>query len=94
MRWDAYQAALCIQMSWKMALDTIDARLGLRSAAENESLGRWKITIEKAFTDFRGKCPGFAPGTLPSLVIALDGRLEGSNFPNLVVPKERERFDL
>ena len=77
-----------------MALDTIDARLGSRSNVENGSLRRWKVIIKKAYADFRENLPGFEPPSFLSLVLATDGRSGGSNFPNLMVPKERERYGL
>ncbi|KAF9779631.1 hypothetical protein BJ322DRAFT_1168073 [Thelephora terrestris] len=81
-------------MSWKTALDTIEARIGLHAGSENEPLGPWKMTIEKAYADFRENIPAFEPDLFASLVFATDGRPEGSNFPNLIVPTERERYGL
>ena len=77
-----------------MALDTIDARLGLCSDAENGLLRHWKVIIEKAYADFQENLPGFEPPSFASLVLATDGRSEGSNFPNLIEPKEREPYGL
>lgn len=81
-------------MSLKVALDTIDARVGLHSDAANESLGHWKMIIEKAYADFRENLPESGPGLFSSLVMAADGRSGGSNFPNLIMPEERERYGL
>jgi hypothetical protein len=75
-------------------LDTIDARLGLGSGAENGPLRRRKTIIEKAYDDFRANLPGFEPTSFASLVIATDGRSEDSSYPNLLVPEERERYGL
>jgi len=81
-------------LPWKRALDTIDARLGLCSDAGNGLLRHWKMIIEKASADFRENFPGFEPPLFASLVMAADGRSEGSNFPNLIAPEERERYGL
>lgn len=63
-------------MSWKIALDTIDARLRLCSDAENGSLRHWKTIIEKAYADFQENFPGFEPNSFASLVAEEDGRAE------------------
>jgi len=81
-------------ISWKTALDTIDARLGLHLDAEKGSLRRWRMIIEKAYADFRENLPEFKPDEFACLVFATDGRSEGSNYPNLIAPEERERYGL
>jgi len=81
-------------MCWKTALDTIDARLGLQLDTGNGSLGYWKTIIENAYTDFQENFPGFEYNSFACLVIATDGRAEGTNFPNLAVPEEREPYGL
>jgi hypothetical protein len=73
-------------------LNTIDARLGLHLDGENGSLRDWKVVIGKAYDDFRANLPGHEPATFLSLVLATDGRSEGSNFPNLAMPAARERY--
>jgi hypothetical protein len=86
--------ALWHQTSWKTALDTIEARLGLQLDPGNGSLGHWKTIIGKAYADFRENLPEFEPDLFVSLVFATDGRSEGSDFPNLLVATERERFGI
>ena len=81
-------------MSWKTALDTIDTRLRARLHAKNESLQHWKLIIENAYSDFQANFPGFRPDPFAGLVMSSDGRSGDSNFPNLVVPGERERYGL
>ena len=75
-------------------MDTIDARVGSHSDAEKGSLRHWKRVLEKAHADFQANFPGFEPHPFACLVMATDGRSEGSKFPNLIVPKERERYGL
>lgn len=91
---DAYKVTLYEQISWKTALDTIDARLGLRSDEDNGQLRHWKMIIEKAYAEFQANLPEFEPPLFDSLVLATDGRSEGSKFPNLIAPEERERYGL
>ena len=62
--------------------------------AENGSLGHWKTIIEKAYASFQAKLPGSEPSLFSSQVLATDGRSEGSKYPNLVLPEERERYGL
>jgi len=81
-------------MSWKTALETIDARLRLFPVAENRMLQRWKIVIEKAYAELRENLPGFEPTTFTSLLLAADGRSEDSSYPNLAVAEEREPYGL
>ncbi|KAF9779632.1 hypothetical protein BJ322DRAFT_1113432 [Thelephora terrestris] len=81
-------------MAWKAALDTIDARLGSYLGTENGSLRRWKVVIEGAYFNLRKNLPEYEPNSFVSLVLATDGRSEGSNYPNLVEPKEREPYGL
>lgn len=52
------------------------------------------MIIEKAYADFRENLPEFEPDAFACLVFATDGRSEGSNYPNLIVPGERERYGL
>jgi len=81
-------------MSWKTALDTIDARLGSRSDKGNGQLGHWKTIIEMAYAEFQANLPGFEPPLFDSLVLAADGRSESSKFPNLIAAEEREPYGL
>ena len=80
-------------MSWKTALVTIHARLGLCSDVGKGSLQHWKTAIEKACADFRenllAEC---RPDPFASLVIATDGRSEGSNFEKLMTRAGSERY--
>ena len=81
-------------MSWKRVLDVIDARIGLGSNAQSGSLLRWREAISKTYADFEASFPGNEPSLLASLAVSMDGRTESSAFPNLMVPKERERYGL
>ena len=91
---EIYQVTLCDQMSWKLTLETIEARVPLHLDAKSRSLRCWKVTIEKAYANFQVDFPGFKPDLFTCLVIATDGRSEGSDFPNLIEPKERECYGI
>ena len=82
------------QISWKKALDTIDVRIGLCSHAESELLRNWRGVVEKAHADFQAKLLGCGPSPLVSSVMLVDGRTEGSEFPNLAPHAGREPYGL
>ena len=81
-------------MSWKRALDSIDARVGLNLETESGSLSRWGVVLTKAYADFQENFLGPGHTSFASAILLVDGRSEGSNFPNLIVPGERERYGL
>ena len=82
------------QISWKRALDTIDARIELRSRAESGSLRHWRGVIKEAYVDFQASLEGYGPSLLVTLSLSVDGRTEDSSFPNLALPTEREPYGL
>ena len=84
------------QISWKRALDTIEECIRLCPHSEREApqYHRWKEVIGKAYADFQANLPGYEPSLLSSLAMTVDGRTEGSNYPNLILPAERERYGL
>ena len=83
------------QISWKRALDTIEECIRLCPHSGREAPRyRWKEVIGKAYADFQANLPGYEPSLLSSLAMTVDGRTEGSNYPNLILPAERERYGL
>ena len=82
------------QISWKTALDTIEVRSGLGHETENASLRCWRGVIEKAYANFQANLPGYGPTLLTSLALSVDGRTEGSSYPNLILATEREPYGL
>jgi hypothetical protein len=91
MRLDAHQTILHDQTSWGRALNIIDARIGLHLDTENGSLGHWRAVIRKAHTDFQANFLGSGHNEFASFVFSMDGREEGSEFPNLMLPAEKDR---
>ena len=92
MSWDTHQANLYSQMSWKGALDIIDARIGLHLETEDGPLRHWRRIIGKAYADFQANFLGFDHNSFASFVVSTDGRSEDSDFPNLLLVSERERY--
>jgi len=82
------------QMSWKMALDTIDLRIGSCSHTESRSLRCWRGVMEKAYVDLRVNLLRCGPSLVVSLALLEDGRTEDSSFPNLLLHTEREPYGL
>lgn len=77
-----------------MMLDTIDARADSNSDVENGLPEDPRRAIERAYTDIREHLPLPGPSSFTSSVMAATGQSECSNFPNLVVEKEREHRGL
>ena len=73
-------------------MDTIDARVGTRLEAESASLRHWRMVIEKVYVDFQANFLGSKHNSFASYVLSVDGRVDGSTSPNLVMPRERERY--
>jgi len=82
------------QISWKRALDTIDARIGSHSHAESESLRYLRGVIEKVHADLQANLQRCGPSPLISSVLLVDGRTEDSKFPSLLSFAARERYGL
>ena len=78
-------------MSWKRALDVIDARIGLRPDIESGSLRHWRSVIAKAHVELQVSSLGYGPAPLVSLATGVDARTEGSSAPNLMVHEELVR---
>ena len=82
------------QISWKRALDTIDALMESRPHAESGPLRYWRAAIGKAYTDTRLNPLEDGPSLLISSTLLMDGRMEGSRYPNLLLPEERAPYGL
>ena len=82
------------QISWERALDTIDVCMMLFSHAESELLRYCRGVIWKSQADFQAKLLGCGTSPLVLWVMLVDGRTEGSDFPNLALPAGREPYGL
>ena len=79
-------------MSWGRALETIDARVRMHLEAESTSLRHWRMVIGKVYVDFQANFLGSKHNSFAACVLSVDGRVDGSTSPNLVMPSERERY--
>lgn len=75
-------------------MDAADKCIGLDLDPENKSLRRWRIVVVKAYADFQEKIVGLGHASFASLAISLDDLSEGSKFPNLLLPGEREPYGI
>ena len=82
------------QISWKRALDTIDARIGLCSRAESGSLRYWGGVIGKVHANFQANLLGCGPSPILSVALLMDGRAVDSKYPNLLLHGGREAYGL
>ena len=78
------------QVSWKRALDIIDARIGSRSDITSRSLRHWRRVIGKAYADFEAGFSEYGPALVVSLAMGMDTRTQDSSFPNLTLQEGRE----
>ena len=79
------------QVSWKGTLTVFDARLANVTLEHGAQLQRWKETVTEVYSDFEAKLPDAEPTPLSSRTKLVDGRTEGSRYPNLMVPGVNQR---
>ena len=82
------------QISWKTALNTINARIKSRPDVESELLRHWRGVIGEAYAGFQANPVGYGPNPMTSMFFSMDGRTKDSTYPNLLLPKEREPYGL
>ena len=75
-----------MQMSWKRALGVFDTRLANVTLERGTRLRHWKETVLEVHSDLEAKLPDAEPANLSSRARWVDGRTEGSRYPNLMVP--------
>ena len=81
-------------MSWKKALAVFDARLAGGTHEHSTKLRHWREIVAEVYADFEAKLPhaGF-----PNLTVQagwVDGRAEGSRYPNLMLPGMGQRYGI
>lgn len=81
-------------MSWEKALEVFNARLAKIPPERNTELRYWKQIVEKSHLDFTKRLPEAKPPALAVQAQREDGRTEGSQHPNLILPWERNRYGL
>lgn len=63
-----------------------DARLAEVTPERGTELRRWREAVAEVYSDFVVKLPDAEPTTLTLRAFQLDGRTEGSRYPNLMLP--------
>ncbi|KAF9785457.1 hypothetical protein BJ322DRAFT_831444 [Thelephora terrestris] len=81
-------------VSWKKALEVFDARLAKITSEHGINLRHWKQIVEKHQLDFARRIPEAKMPTLAVRARREDGRTEGSQYPNLILPWERNHYGL
>jgi len=82
------------QLSWEKALEVFDDRLANATLEQGARLRGWRETVAEVYSVFVAKLPDAAPATLSSRANQLDGRTEGSRYPNLMLPWVRQRYGI
>jgi len=81
-------------MSWKKTLGVFDARLASRACEHGTKLRHWREIVARVHADFEANLPD---AELPNLAVQaawVDGRTEGSRYPNLLLPGMGERYGI
>lgn len=79
-------------MSWEKALKVFDARIAKLPLPRGTRLRHWKQIVERLHLDFAARLPEATPPPLAVRVREEDGRTEGSQYPNLILPRERQPY--
>jgi len=82
------------QLSWKKALGVFDARLARATLERGTKLRRWRETVAEVHSDFVAKLPDAETPILTLYARQLDGRTEGSKYPNMMLPWVQQRYGL
>ena len=82
------------QLSWKKALGVFDARLAYATLEHGTKLRRWRETVTEVYLDFVAKLPDAETPILMLRATQLDGRTEGSRYPNLMLPWVQQQYGL
>lgn len=82
------------QLSWEKALGVLEARLTHATLEHGAKLRRWRETVTDVHSDFVAKLPGAEIPPLTLRATQLDGRTEGSRYPNFMLPWAQQRYDL
>ncbi|KAF9646810.1 hypothetical protein BDM02DRAFT_2889392 [Thelephora ganbajun] len=85
---------LLLGLSWKKALGVFDARITNDTLERGTNFRHWRKTVAEVYSDFVAKLPGAESPILSSRARQLDGRTEGSRYPNMMLPWVRQRYGL
>ena len=71
-----------------------DSRVGYLSHEEGASLRRHREAVAEAWLDFKAKLPDESPPSITAHLVFVDGRQEGSRYPNFMLASERWTYGL
>ena len=80
-----------MQLSWEKALGVFDTRLVDVPLEKGVKLRHWRETVAAVYSDFEAKLPDAKPPVLILRARWVDGRIEGSRYPNLMFPEMRQQ---
>ena len=83
-----------MQMSWEKALGVFDARLANIPLEDSTKLQHCKKVVTKLHQDIVAKLPGASRPPLINVVLQMDGRVEGSRYPNFILPQGRQLYGI
>jgi hypothetical protein len=69
-------------------------RIGSLSLEEGARLWCWKEVVVEACADFERRIPKCELPILAALALLEDGRSEGSKYPSLMMPADRETYGI
>ena len=82
------------QISWERSLVTFDSRIGCLLHEESASLRYCREIVAAALADIEAKLPNPTPSVLSAQMMFLDGREEGSGYPNFLMVSEKDGYGL
>lgn len=85
---------LLLKISWERSLVVFSSRIDYLSYEESSPLRHHREVVEKAWSDFKAKLPNESPLSITALLTFVDGRQEGSNYPNFMLASERWTYGL
>lgn len=85
---------LVLGESWRKTLGVFDDRIAKVPSERAADLRNRKQAVTKAHLEFSVKLPDFRVPTLAWLVGWVDGRTEGSQYPNLIPPIARREYGI
>jgi hypothetical protein len=71
-----------------------DSRICCLSQEEGASLQHHREIVEEARLDMKTKLPNESPKSITASLVFVDGRQEGSNYPNFMLASERTSYGL
>lgn len=80
--------------SWTKATRVYDSRIRCLPLGEDARLRYWKDIVAEACMAFERRLPKCEPPILTAMALLEDGRSEGSEYPNFMLPSTRDRYGI